>query len=82
MTDRFKNSLKFSLTAFALCSTLNLSAQETTSEVTQNPPVNVGVMPGSCGVFFQLTLDKKLQSAPKMGFFGVTVFTTRNLLSV
>lgn len=82
MTDRFKNSLKFSLAAFALCFTLSLSAQETTSKVTQNPPINVGVMPGSRGVSFQLTLDKKLQSAPKIGFFGITVLPTRNLLSV
>lgn len=76
MTDRFKNSLKFSLAAFALFSTVRLSAQEATPETIQNPPVNVEIMPGSRGVSFQLTLDKKLQNAPKIGFFGVTDFNS------
>lgn len=76
MTDRFKCVLKFSLATFALFSTINVSAQETESAPIQNPPVNVEVMPGTRGVSFQLTLDKKLRSAPKIGFFGVTDFNS------
>lgn len=76
MTDKFKNPLKLSLTAFALCAGITVSAQETEPAAVQNPPVNVEVMPGNRGVSFQLTLDKKLKSAPKIGFFGVTDFNS------
>lgn len=76
MTDRFKKTLKLSLAAIVLCAGINVNAQETTPVPVQNPPVNVEIMPGSRGVSFQLILDKKLRSAPKIGFFGVTDFNS------
>lgn len=74
MTDPFKNLLKISLIAFGMSIGTTVSAQETEPAPVNNPPVNVEVMPGSRGISFQLTLDKKLGSVPKIGFFGVTDF--------
>ncbi|SHH17536.1 hypothetical protein [Flavobacterium johnsoniae] len=37
-----------------------------------NPPINMESMAGSRGVMFQLLVNKKFQSIPKLGFFSVT----------
>src|SRR5690606_30122024 len=38
--------------------------------------VSVEAMPGSRGISFQMTLDKKLRSVPQIGFFSVTDFNS------
>jgi len=75
MTNNLQRSLKISFAAFSLFFATNLSAQETEAPF-QNPPVNVEVMPGTRGISFQTIIDKKIKSAPKLGFFSVTDFNS------
>ena len=37
-----------------------------------NPPITMELMAGNRGVLYQLIVNKKLQSIPKLGFFSVT----------
>lgn len=38
----------------------------------QNPPITMEAMVGNRGVMYQLLVNKKFQSIPKLGFFSVT----------
>lgn len=49
----------------------DLSAQEQPNPV-KNPPVNVETLFSNRGVAFQMMVNKKMQSIPRLGFFSVT----------
>lgn len=76
MKDVCKKIIKSSLATLALLAGINFHAQETEPQPIQNPPVSVEAMPGSRGISFQMTLDKKLRSVPQIGFFSVTDFNS------
>jgi len=44
--------------------------------VVQNPPVSMEAFGGNRAFAYQLILNKKMQSVPKLGFFSVTNFQT------
>lgn len=46
--------------------------QEGNNPVIPNPPINMETVIGSRGVQYQLIINKKFQSIPKLGFFSVT----------
>lgn len=64
------------LFAFSLTATLtfsNLSAQEKENNPpAQNPPIIVEGLFGNRGMTYQMIINKKLQSIPKIGVFSVT----------
>lgn len=47
-------------------------SQETEETFVDNPPVFIELLPGHRAFGYQMTIDKKLQSIPKLGFFAVT----------
>lgn len=47
-------------------------SESTTNDPTPNPPVNMEVMFGTRGANYQLIINKKFKSVPKLGFFSVT----------
>lgn len=49
----------------------NLRAQQNTEPI-KNPPINMEILVSNRGVGFQLMVNKKIQSIPKLGFFSVT----------
>lgn len=49
-----------------------IDAQEIQSEAVRNPPVNIEVLLSNRGTTFQMLIDKKFSSLPKLGFFAVT----------
>lgn len=53
-------------------SVLSTKAQETTTPVTKNPPIFMETFAGDRALAYQMIINKKLQSVPKLGFFGVT----------
>lgn len=55
-----------------LMSVFSARAQETTTPVTKNPPIFMETFAGDRALAYQMIIDKKLQSVPKLGFFGVT----------
>src|SRR5699024_12591077 len=40
----------------------------------KNPPISMETMGGTNAFFYQMVIDKKFQSAPRLGFFSVTNF--------
>ncbi|WP_313001651.1 hypothetical protein [Chryseobacterium gleum] len=64
-----------SITLMAVFSISRLYAQtENNLELQEpsNPPINMEVLVGSRGVMYQLIVNKKFKSIPKLGFFSVT----------
>jgi len=55
-----------------LIATFSGKAQETSATVTQNPPIFMKTVVGDRALSYQMIVNKKLQSIPKLGFFGVT----------
>lgn len=53
-------------------SVLSAKAQETTAPETKNPPIFMETFAGDRALAYQMIINKKLQSVPKLGFFGVT----------
>lgn len=49
-----------------------VKAQESGSGTVQNPPIFIETFVGNRALAYQMIVDKKLQSLPKLGFFGVT----------
>lgn len=49
-----------------------LSAAMDSPPAINNPPVSTGTLFGNRGMYFQMLVNKKLQSAPRIGFFSVT----------
>lgn len=63
-----------SVVAVALLFTTTIFAQDEKSKVNfqPGPPVNFEAVIGSRGVMYQLLVNKKFQSIPKLGFFSIT----------
>lgn len=62
-------------TVFLLASLLSsfyVKAQETTAPMVSNPPIIMETFAGNRALAYQMIINKKLQSIPKLGFFGVT----------
>ncbi|MCL9807966.1 hypothetical protein [Flavobacterium luminosum] len=57
---------------FGLFFSINSFAQEQEQKEFQNPPINVETLVGDRGVSFQMIIDKKIKSIPRLGFFSVT----------
>lgn len=55
-----------------LMSVFSAKAQETTTPNTNNPPIFMETFAGDRAMTYQMIINKKLQSVPKLGFFGVT----------
>jgi hypothetical protein len=55
-----------------LASAIMLSGQSAPPPAVKNPPVNVEVMFSNRGTAFQMLVNKKTQSIPRVGFFSVT----------
>lgn len=56
-----------------LCmSAIAARAQETPSPAMGNPPIFMEIFAGDRALAYQMIINKKLQSVPKLGFFGVT----------
>ncbi len=49
-----------------------LNGQETPPSTVKNPPIFVELFAGNRALAYQVTINKKFQSAPKFGFFGAT----------
>lgn len=58
-------------TAFMM-SVFSVQAQETTVPSTINPPIFMEAFAGDRAWAYQMIINKKMQSVPKLGFFGVT----------
>lgn len=73
ITDKLS---KFILALTLLGSAYTVKAQTQTETKSQpgngNPPINMEAMVGSRGVYYQLMINKKFQSIPRLGFFSVT----------
>lgn len=50
----------------------NATAQENPKIPVVNPPINTELLFSNRGVAFQMIIDKKINSIPKLGFFSVT----------
>lgn len=50
----------------------NVSAQKALSTPVINPPIITEILGSNRGIAFQMIIDKKLNSIPKLGFFSVT----------
>lgn len=73
---RFRSICKMLLILSSLFYSVSIVAQQQDEEVNKdsivvNPPVNVETLIGSRGVTFNMLLNKKFQSLPKVGFFSV-----------
>lgn len=53
-------------------STTTLSAQDTKAASTPNPPITLEASFGHEAMTYQLMINKKLRSVPKLGFFSIT----------
>lgn len=53
-------------------SAFSAKAQETTATAVSNPPIFMETFAGDRALAYQMIINKKLQSVPKLGFFGVT----------
>ncbi len=62
---------KFIATIFFCITIYSLSAQE---PMMANPPISVEPFFGNRAFSYQLIINKKLQSAPKLGFLGISNF--------
>lgn len=60
------------LGATLFISAFSAIAQEKTTEPVKNPPVFMETFAGDRALSYQMIINKKLQSIPKLGFFGVT----------
>ncbi|MEN5193480.1 hypothetical protein [Sphingobacterium faecium] len=69
------DKLFFSAVMATFLSTSILHAQtknEVDKPLVQNPPITMEALVGNRGVMYQLIVNKKFQSIPKLGFFSVT----------
>jgi len=55
-----------------LFSTFYVTAQETSDFRVKNPPIFLEAFGGNRALSYQMIVNKKFQSIPKLGFFGVT----------
>ncbi len=53
-------------------SVFSAKAQDTVQPVPKNPPIFMEAFAGDRALSYQMIINKKLQSVPKIGFFGVT----------
>lgn len=58
--------------ATLLLTAFSAKAQETTPQTVSNPPIFMEAFAGDRALAYQMIVNKKLQSIPKLGFFGVT----------
>ncbi|MGU3376963.1 hypothetical protein [Chryseobacterium sp. M5A1_1a] len=65
-------SASFAVTMFSALGLIKAQTENKNLTQPQNPPINMEAMIGSRGVFYQLLINKKFQSIPKLGFFSVT----------
>lgn len=63
---------KLLLSSALLLGGLTGSAQEKQAPAMGNPPVSMEVFAGDRALSYQMIINKKFQSVPKLGFFGVT----------
>ncbi|WP_430611614.1 hypothetical protein [Flavobacterium sp. JP2137] len=64
------NKVLLGITLFL--SAFSTKAQETTIPAVKNPPIFMETFAGDRALAYQMIINKKLQSIPKLGFFGVT----------
>ena len=65
----FKKTL---LGTILLMSAFLAKAQETDTSSPQNPPIFMETFVGDRALAYQMIVNKKFQSVPKLGFFGIT----------
>lgn len=66
------NKLLLGITLFIAA--FSVKAQEATAPTAKNPPIFMEAFVGNRALAYQMIVNKKLQSVPKLGFFGVTNF--------
>lgn len=72
-----KNLLTYLFAAFlAIGTTCTAFGQEGPALRVQNPPLNMEMLVGSRGLSYQMIVNKKFQSVPRLGFFSVMNFQT------
>ncbi|SDG25724.1 hypothetical protein [Epilithonimonas hungarica] len=66
------SKLSLALAFFSLTSVVQAQTIAEDQAPQQSPPINMEVMAGSRGVYYQVMVNKKFRSIPKLGFFSVT----------
>lgn len=73
MRIRLKHLSKLTFILLALIiRSIDSFSQQTEANVIHNPPINVEALFSNRGMTFQMIIDKKFRSVPRLGFFSVT----------
>ena len=70
MKKIYKNRFTFILLISVV--SWNTYSQQTAADPIKNPPITTEALFGNRGMSFQMIIDKKFQSIPRLGFFSVT----------
>lgn len=67
-----ETAIKYIFIIFFSIISRNAVGQEESQIPVINPPINTEVLVSNRGLTFQMIIDKKISSIPKLGFFSVT----------
>lgn len=71
---RFTKKIKYVFVTLLSILSGNIYSQEKNTNPVLNPPINTELLFSNRGMAFQMIIDKKFKSIPRLGFFNVTYF--------
>ncbi len=66
------NKIRFNFILLITAVSWNTYSQQAATDPIKNPPITTEALFGNRGMSFQMIIDKKFQSVPRLGFFSVT----------